>query len=311
MLKWCFQVVGYYQFFVRYTNVYFLSKMTPPLISAIIPTYNHGNYIGRSISSVLSQTLTDYEVIVVDDGSTDDTLERLRVFGDNVRYHRQEYRGLGSARNAGLALAKGKYVQLLDADDSIAPEKFEMQVPVLTADESISVVYSDYANLDSNQKIFGGEVVNFVGGDGREEVLHGVDRRLALADGGAALDRLHLRQSGGDLRPALQVDAPEPDPLPGGRRQERRFRRGPRVHPGARHLHRGGDRAPGAHPLGCFGYTSASRSSTIFTSRLKAAAAWSWSRWGRAGYPDTLAPAATLPQTPAWAAIRAARPTVK
>lgn len=129
--------------------------MTPPLISAIIPTYNHGNYIGRSISSVLSQTFTDYEVIVVDDGSTDGTLERLRVFGDNIKYHRQANRGLGSARNAGLALAKGKYVQLLDADDSIAPEKFEMQVPVLAADESISVVYSDYANLDSNQKMFG------------------------------------------------------------------------------------------------------------------------------------------------------------
>jgi glycosyltransferase involved in cell wall biosynthesis len=125
------------------------------MVSVIIPAYNHGSYLPRSVSSVLAQTYTEYEVIVIDDGSTDDTPACVAGFIDQIRYHHQENSGLGAARNKGLALARGEYVQFLDADDSIAPEKFEMQVPALAADESISVVYSDYANLDSNQQMFG------------------------------------------------------------------------------------------------------------------------------------------------------------
>lgn len=120
-----------------------------PLVSVIIPSYNSAHFLERSIGSVLNQTYKNYEIIVVDDGSTDDTSEVVKVFSDNVIYHRQENKGLAGARNAGLKLAKGEFIQLLDADDYIHPEKLEKQISAFT-DDDVSVVYSDYVAVDAN-----------------------------------------------------------------------------------------------------------------------------------------------------------------
>src|SRR5258706_6164385 len=117
--------------------------MSSPLCSIIIPTYNHGKYIERSISCALSQTYINKEIIVIDDGSTDDTPERVKKFGDSIIYHRKINGGLGAARNTGLKMSKGKYIQFLDADDIIDERKVKKQVEVLESDERISVVYSD------------------------------------------------------------------------------------------------------------------------------------------------------------------------
>lgn len=104
--------------------------MTPPLVSVIIPCFNSGLYLSEAIASALDQRYSAREIIVVDDGSTDDTVERIAAFRPHIRYHFQPNGGVGSARNAGARLARGEYVALLDADDVWLPTKLERQVEV-------------------------------------------------------------------------------------------------------------------------------------------------------------------------------------
>ncbi|MGE0105149.1 MAG: glycosyltransferase family 2 protein [Blastocatellales bacterium] len=118
--------------------------MNRPLVSIIIPTFNHARYVQRSVSSALAQTWPDCEVIVVDDGSSDDTRHALAPFAARIRYHYQSNSGLGAARNTGIRLARGAFLQFLDADDTISPEKIEVQIQPLMADDSIDLVYSNY-----------------------------------------------------------------------------------------------------------------------------------------------------------------------
>ncbi|HHX42317.1 MAG TPA: glycosyltransferase family 2 protein [Armatimonadetes bacterium] len=92
------------------------------LVSIVIPTHNCAQYLGGAIRSALRQTHRQIEVIVVDDGSTDDTVKVVRAFGDAVRYLYQQNAGPSAARNLGLAHARGEYVAFLDADDEVRPE---------------------------------------------------------------------------------------------------------------------------------------------------------------------------------------------
>ena len=94
-----------------------------PSVSVIIPTHNYGRFLSRAITSVLEQTIPVLETIVVDDGSTDNTREVARSFGDKIRYVYQECRGPSAARNAGMRLAQGEWVGFLDSDDWWLPEK--------------------------------------------------------------------------------------------------------------------------------------------------------------------------------------------
>lgn len=97
------------------------------VFSVIIPVYNAGAYIEQSLSSVFAQSFDDFEVIVVDDGSTDDTADRLNAFADQpaLRYVYQANAGPAAARNAGLALAQGQFIAFLDSDDLWHPRKLE------------------------------------------------------------------------------------------------------------------------------------------------------------------------------------------
>ncbi|KRT78036.1 MAG: family 2 glycosyl transferase [Armatimonadetes bacterium CSP1-3] len=96
--------------------------MSRPLASVVIPAHNYGRYLAAAVESALGQTYAPLEVIVVDDGSTDDTAEILRGFAGRVRALRLEGRGVAAARNAGLFAAEGEYVLFLDADDLLLPE---------------------------------------------------------------------------------------------------------------------------------------------------------------------------------------------
>lgn len=109
-------------------------------VSVIIPTYNYARFVTEAIDSALSQTLAPHEVIVVDDGSTDDTRDRVARYGDRVRYIFQENRGLSAARNAGLAAATGDALALLDSDDAFHPRKLELQAACLDADPTVGLV---------------------------------------------------------------------------------------------------------------------------------------------------------------------------
>lgn len=101
-------------------------------VSVVIPLYNKGKYIERALSSVLTQTYPPLEIIVVDDGSTDDGPDRVLNFNDpKIILVRQENKGPGAARNAGLARARGKYIAFLDADDEWMPSFIEKGISIL------------------------------------------------------------------------------------------------------------------------------------------------------------------------------------
>ena len=99
-----------------------------PLISVVIPTYNRPSLLIETLKTVFAQTFADYEIIVVDDGSTDDTVERLRPYSERIRLISQENQGIGAARNRGIDESRGKYVALLDHDDLWMPGKLQAQV---------------------------------------------------------------------------------------------------------------------------------------------------------------------------------------
>lgn len=99
-----------------------------PLVSAVIPTFNYGRYICDAVESALAQTYPNLEVIVVDDGSTDDTRERLNLFGDRITYMYQDNKCVAAARNRGIRAARGEWIALLDSDDVWAEHKIERQL---------------------------------------------------------------------------------------------------------------------------------------------------------------------------------------
>lgn len=114
------------------------------LVSIIIPSYNYAGYVKEAINSCLSQTYGNNEIILVDDGSTDGTARVLDDYirGGRIKYIYKNNGGLSSARNAGLIKAKGEFVQFLDADDILDPEKLEKQVSVLNLNPGVFGSYS-------------------------------------------------------------------------------------------------------------------------------------------------------------------------
>ena len=114
------------------------------LFSVVIPSYNRASLIRRSIDSVLSQSVTDFEIIIVDDGSTDNTEEVIKTIGDpRVVYLKQENKGATAARNNGVRHAKGDYVSFLDSDDVWYPTTLAKQLAKFKSDSEISCVYGD------------------------------------------------------------------------------------------------------------------------------------------------------------------------
>ena len=107
-------------------------KMPSPLVSIIIPAYNSANYLAETIQSAIDQTWPNKEIIVVNDGSTDGTLAIARSFeSEIVKVLNQENKGASAARNKGLSIAKGEYIQFLDADDLLSSDKIQNQVEIL------------------------------------------------------------------------------------------------------------------------------------------------------------------------------------
>jgi len=98
------------------------------LVSVIIPTYNRARYVTEAIDSVLAQTFSDYEIIVVDDGSTDNTREALKPYLGRIHYIYQSNKGVSAARNRGMRDAKGEWISFLDSDDIWLPRKLKQQV---------------------------------------------------------------------------------------------------------------------------------------------------------------------------------------
>ena len=123
--------------------------MKTPLLSVVIPTWNRAQLVGDAIRSVLAQREGLVEAIVVDDASTDSTIELLETeFGDRIRLLRLEHRrGSGGARNAGARLARGEFVAFLDSDDVWLPGKFDAELEVFARFPEAEVVVSDSQNF--------------------------------------------------------------------------------------------------------------------------------------------------------------------
>jgi glycosyltransferase involved in cell wall biosynthesis len=122
-----------------------------PKVSVIIPTYNRASLLRHAIESVLGQTYDDYELIIVDDGSTDNTAEVVaRNSSDKIIYVHQQNRGRSAARNHGIRIATGEYIAFLDSDDMFLSAKLESQVKVLDDNPAIGLVYSHAKNVDEN-----------------------------------------------------------------------------------------------------------------------------------------------------------------
>jgi len=125
--------------------------MVSQMISAIIPAYNAAAHIADCIRSVLDQAGPAAEIIVVNDGSTDGTMQVLEGFHDRIRFLDQPNRGAAAARNAGLRIARGDYVAFLDADDTWLPGKSELQLDFLREHPEISLVFSDEEEINGSR----------------------------------------------------------------------------------------------------------------------------------------------------------------
>jgi glycosyltransferase involved in cell wall biosynthesis len=135
-----------------------MSKKQSPQVSVVVTCYNYGNFIDECLQSVLAQTFTDFEIIVINDGSTDNSEERILPYArshENVVYISQKNAGQARAKNAGIRNARGEYIAFLDADDTWEAEKLERQIPLFTED-AIGAVYSKANYIDEQ-----GELMDF------------------------------------------------------------------------------------------------------------------------------------------------------
>ena len=123
--------------------------METPAVSVIIPTYNRGRWLPATVASVLAQTLPSLEILIVDDGSTDDTAAVCAEFSYPVRYIRQDNAGVGAARNRGAAEARGEWLAFLDSDDLWTPDKLEVQLAALAATGApVSITGFEFVDLE-------------------------------------------------------------------------------------------------------------------------------------------------------------------
>jgi glycosyltransferase involved in cell wall biosynthesis len=154
--------------------------LNAPLLSVVVLCYNYGQYIREALQSLASQTFRDFQVIVVDDGSTDEqtvwVLEELRREG--VRVLRQEHSGTGEARNYGISMAIGKYVCTLDADDTVEPTYFEKCLALVESNPGVTFVYP---------------LLKAFGAEHRIGVTKPFDLRLLLAYNHVAASAIFLR----------------------------------------------------------------------------------------------------------------------
>jgi GT2 family glycosyltransferase len=121
---------------------------TPGLVSVIVPTYDRAQIVRLAIDSVVGQTYSNVEVVVVDDGSRDNTRQVIESYGAPVRYVHQANAGVSAARNRGIAHARGEFIALLDSDDQFLPWKLEAQVRVLRAHPEVGMVWTDMAAVN-------------------------------------------------------------------------------------------------------------------------------------------------------------------
>jgi glycosyltransferase involved in cell wall biosynthesis len=142
-----------------------------PRVSVIIPAFNRERTIERAVQSALSQRCADVEVIVVDDGSTDGTLQKLKAFDDKIVVIRQQNAGPGAARNRGIEAATGEYIAFLDSDDEWLPGKLQRQLDIFNATPEVGLVAGSARCVDEEGQFVEYRVMN-KRGNILEEILY-------------------------------------------------------------------------------------------------------------------------------------------
>lgn len=139
-------------------------------LSICVPTFNRKDYLKQTLNSIYAQTYKGYEVIVVDDGSTDGTEEMIKTAGYAVRYYWQENRGEAVSRNRLIELARGRFITFLDSDDLLMPDAIERMMNVMEAESGEVVVYGPYLRIDEygnicgrcKRKLYSGHVTRYL-----------------------------------------------------------------------------------------------------------------------------------------------------
>lgn len=163
-----------------------------PLVSVIIPAYNSAWCVAEAIDSALSQTYPEVEVLVVNDGSTDNTLQILEGYGSRIRVLTQPNAGLSAARNAGILSTAGDFLVFLDADDRLLPAMVERLLAPMLENPGCAVAYGGFYQIDGDGRRFGessldrpsGRVFEILTGDGLIQICAAMVRRSSLARSG-------------------------------------------------------------------------------------------------------------------------------
>jgi len=163
-----------------------------PRVSVIIPTYNRAKLISDSIQSVLDQTYVDWELIVVDDGSTDETAQVVAEFGEQVTYIYQENAGPSRARNTGFAASQGDFISFLDSDDCMLPNNLETLAALLDARPEASIAYGRYYWFHDNGQISRPDGPTFDG-----QIFHQLVLEETMMLGTALIRRACVEEIGG------------------------------------------------------------------------------------------------------------------
>jgi glycosyltransferase involved in cell wall biosynthesis len=136
-----------------------MTQPATPRVSALIPAYNAGRYLPHAIGSIIAQTYTDWEIVVVDDGSRDNTRSVVEAYQprlkDKLQYIRQSNQGISAARNAGIRSARSEFIALLDADDIWLPHRLQRGIQVFDADAETGLVHARVARIDAQGSVVG------------------------------------------------------------------------------------------------------------------------------------------------------------
>lgn len=143
-----------------------------PCCSIIIPAYNALRYLPETLESVLVQTFTDFEVIIINDGSYDNIVEwAVEIQDPRVKFISQENKGVSAARNLGIENAIGEYIAFLDADDLWEPTKLEKQIECFQKNSSLGLVHTEMALIDEESKSLGRKFTSNIEGNGLKSLL--------------------------------------------------------------------------------------------------------------------------------------------
>jgi glycosyltransferase involved in cell wall biosynthesis len=132
-----------------------------PTVSVLIPSYNHGRYLQTALEDVFAQTYSDFEIVVVDDGSTDDSVAILQSYGDRLRVFVQRNRGTYATLNRLIAESTGEYLAILNSDDRWASEKLSKQVVLLGSNPQVGLVHTGGHFIDAEGQIQPGNPLGF------------------------------------------------------------------------------------------------------------------------------------------------------